>query len=81
MADSFNEWYEKEGKQTFEWNGSYTLDDLKSAWSAAVSSCESIIADKYDEQEPWLEPGEVTEILKNRATSTLNEHTPRAGKL
>ena len=61
---SFNEWYERVGKASFEYNGSYTLCDLKEAWNAAIDCAEEIVDDRYDFQEPWLEPGEIRAALK-----------------
>jgi hypothetical protein len=34
----FEEWYEAEGKESFEYNGAFTLDDLKAAWAAAAAT-------------------------------------------
>ncbi len=60
---TFDKWYESIGNESFEFNGSYTLDDLRNAWNAAIESAELIVLDKYDEQDPWLEPGEIKQIL------------------
>ena len=61
---TFDEWYEKEGRESFEYNGSYTLTDLRDAWNAAIESAELVVKENYDESEPWLEPGQLTESLK-----------------
>ncbi len=36
---------------------------MKIAWESAIEQAEIIIAEKYDEQEPWLEPNEISKIL------------------
>ncbi len=64
MIETFDEWYARCWESDFDYNGSYTRKNLEDSWNSAIKSCELIIASKYDEQEPWLEPGEVSEILK-----------------
>ncbi len=72
MNKNFSEWYEKEGKECFEYNGSYTKDDLINAWEAAVASCEAIVLENFDECEPWLKPGELSSKVNNYGNRTRN---------
>ncbi len=55
----FREWFKPDEHDLYN----FPEEAMKEAWSAAVEQAEIIIADKYDEQEPWLEPGEITAIL------------------
>ena len=42
----------------------FDVDGLDELISMLLNEVEKIVADKYDEHEPWLEPGEITKILR-----------------
>ena len=54
----FDEWYAKR----YSGNDEGFKMHLESAWDAAIWQAEKIVAERYDEQEPWLEPGEISKI-------------------
>jgi hypothetical protein len=37
---------------------------FRHGWNAAVAAAETIVADKRDPGEPWLDPGDLTEALE-----------------
>jgi len=59
---NFKEWLKKVSRNIDIYN--FPEKAMQMAWDAAIQQAEIIIAEKYDEQEPWLEPGEISEIIK-----------------
>ena len=56
---TFKEWFKVEFKQPYKHK-----DYMEMAWDAAINEAEKIVAERYDEQEPWLDPGEISKITK-----------------
>lgn len=57
----FKDWLKKDEVLIDTYN--YPEEALEMAWDAAIEQAEMIVAEKYDEQEPWLEPGEISKRL------------------
>jgi hypothetical protein len=36
--------------------------DLESAWNCAIREAVALVREKYDEQEPWLEPEDMEQL-------------------
>jgi hypothetical protein len=59
---NFKEWFEQNPLGDFLSDSQ--MRNMRTAWDAAIEQAEIIVADKYDELEPWLEPGEISKITK-----------------
>jgi hypothetical protein len=58
---SFKKWLEQEDANIDLYN--CPEEAMEMAWDAALKQAEQVVADRYDEQEPWLEPGEITKVV------------------
>jgi len=56
---NFDEWY----KSRYNGNDEGFKMHLESAWDAALVEAEGVVTSHYDENEPWLETGEITKLV------------------
>ena len=59
----FKKWFKDNEDDLDLYN--FPEEAMEAAWNAALEKGEAVVAEKYDEQEPWLKPGEITEIINS----------------
>jgi Zn-finger nucleic acid-binding protein len=60
--DAFRQWLDA---QPFSRATNDYQDEMRDAWNAAIAAAEAVIAEKHDPCEPWLDPGELSTLLKS----------------
>jgi len=58
MEDAFDKWFEEQE----ELNNSYK-SICCSAWNAAILESALLVTHQFDEQEPWITPEDILELL------------------
>lgn len=61
---TFDEAWQYRKKQNCMRADSIDEQHFRHGWNAALRAAEEIVAERYDECEPWLEPGDIGKRLE-----------------